>query len=249
ANNVINSTHILHFTLPPEPGKYPTVIHLIGGIMKSFKASDEDEDVLYAHGYIPEAVTQRIPAPPDGIRVCIAASKVYSYYCGYTPFSHGITFQSAVIHGVARVIEYTGTTSQCKAMVGEDEHLEEEKLWALHNIVGGMFGGDERWKDTRLPFKNEEVKRVFVLRVDIDRNASEVHSRQGIFGLEAGWEYSDSGDNYWEGAIPIWETYGDLIKGNTGIDQSPQYLVDLFDKRKGDNKAVAEEEAKKPYQP
>jgi uncharacterized protein len=241
AKQVINTAHILQFTLFPQPGEYPVILHLIGGIVPSFQGPGE---VLYAHGYIPESVAKYISDHPKGLPVTIAASKAYSYYCGYTPFSHGITFRSAVINGTARAIDYDVAAS-CKEQVMEDDIKHHEKVWALHEIVNGILPGE--WGHTRAPYKDEEVKRVHLLRVDIDTQASRVHKRLGILGYEADWEQA-TGDQYWEGAIPLWETYGDRINGNT-TKNYPDHLSKLFADRQRNNKKVAEDEAKEPYKP
>ncbi|EAU36145.1 predicted protein [Aspergillus terreus NIH2624] len=243
AQKVINTAHILHFTFHdvPDEGGFPTVLNLIGGIMPA----PDGSDVLYAHGYVPEKVLQRFgEALGISLKVTVTASKVYSYYCGYTPFSHGITFRSAVINGHASLLRYDPGTTQCQESISDGDISKNEKLEALSGIVDGIFGGDGRWKDTRRPFKDEELKRVPVLRVDIDKKASRLHERLGVLGYEAEWE-KGTGKDYWEGAIPIWETYGDVIKGNT-TRNPPDYLK-VFERRKKHNEDVAVKEAKKPY--
>ncbi|KAG2418512.1 hypothetical protein HFD88_001613 [Aspergillus terreus] len=244
AQKVINTAHILHFTFHdvPDEGGFPTVLNLIGGIMPA----PDGSDVLYAHGYVPEKVLQRFgEALGISLKVTVTASKVYSYYCGYTPFSHGITFRSAVINGHASLLQYDPDTTQCRESISDEDIAKNEKLEALLGIVNGIFAGDDRWKDTRRPFKDEELKRVPVLRVNIDRKASRLHERLGVLGYEADWE-TGTKDQYWEGAIPIWETYGAPIKGNTRCP-TPDYLIKLFEKRKKDNEDAAVKEAKKPY--
>ncbi|KAJ5492032.1 FMN-binding split barrel-like protein [Penicillium expansum] len=248
AKKVINTAHILHFTFPEllDKGGFPTVINLIGGMMPDPK--NPNHDVVYAHGYVPKEVLVLFSNPEDHPKVTVTASKVYSYYCGYTPFSHGITFRSAVINGHASLLPYNEHISSCKEEVKDDEIIKEnEKLWALFNIVTGMFGSEDRWNDTRRPFKDEEVKRVPVLRVEIDKSTSRLHERLGVLGYEPDWETSD-GRKYWEGAIPIWETYGDPIKGKT--DRAfPDYLNKVFTHRRESNEQVAVEEATRPFVP
>ncbi|KAH8696548.1 hypothetical protein BGW36DRAFT_360377 [Talaromyces proteolyticus] len=243
AKGVINTAHILHFTFPelPDKGGFPTVLNLIGGIMPS----PEGHDVLYAHGYVPKEILLRFGEPPvHHLKVTVTASKVYSYYFGYSPFSHGITFRSAVINGSATLLRYSPDTPQCKAEISDKEITSKDELpWALFNIVEGMFGSEHRWNDTRHPFKDEELKRVPVLRVEIDKSASRLHERLGVLGYEPDWETS-SGEKYWEGSIPIWETYGDHIQGNTKRD-FPEYLSKVFIDRKKHNEEVAVEEAKR----
>ncbi|KAE8387594.1 hypothetical protein BDV23DRAFT_186141 [Aspergillus alliaceus] len=245
AAEVINTAHILHFTFPQvlDKSDFPTVLNLIGGIM----LSPEGYDVLYAHGYVPNEVLQHFGKDQgNSLKVTVTASKVYSYYCGYTPFSHGITFRSAVINGDASLLRYDPDPSQCKVQISDEEiDPKNEKPWALFRIVEGMFGGDGRWKDTRRPFKDEELKRVAVLRVEINKSASRLHERLGVLGFEPDWQ-KPMADVYWQGSIPIWETYGDHIQGNTERD-FPEYLSKVFIDRKKHNEEVAVEEAKKRF--
>ncbi|KAE8152816.1 hypothetical protein BDV25DRAFT_137492 [Aspergillus avenaceus] len=243
ARKVINTAHVLHFTFPEllDEGGFPTVINLIGGIMES----PEGHDVLYAHGYVPKEVKSLFDDPSNRPKVTVTANKVYSYYFGYTPFSHGITFRSAVINGHASLLPYNEVISRCQEEVSDADIVpEDEKLWALHKIVRGMFGGDDRWNNTRHPFKDEEVRRVPVLRVEIDSDTSRLHERVGLLGFQAPWETSN-GDEVWEGAVPIWETYGDHIQGNTRRE-FPDYLDELFTERKKANEKEAVKEAKRP---
>ncbi|THC96074.1 hypothetical protein EYZ11_004447 [Aspergillus tanneri] len=172
----------------------------------------------------------------------MSSSKAFSYYCGYTPFAHGFTFKSAVINGTATLLPYDGT-SHCKEEVTEEDIKKNEKVYALYNIVEGMLPGE--WENTRHPFKNEEVARVYVVRVDIDTKESHTHKRQDVFGYEADWE-TGTGKEYWEGAIPMWETYGSMIPGKTDKNL-PCHLLRLFEQRNKDNKAEAEVEAKRPF--
>ncbi|GES60619.1 FMN-binding split barrel-like protein [Aspergillus terreus] len=244
AKKVINTAHILHFTFHevPDDREFPTVLNLIGGIMPA----PDGQNVLYAHGYVPENVLQRFgEAQGRSLKVTVTASKVYSYYCGYTPFSHGITFRSAVINGHASLLRYDPGHPQCRESISDEDIAKNEKLEALSGIVNGIFGGKDRWEDTRHPFKDEELRRVHVFRVDIKEEASRLHERLGVLGYETEWE-TGKGKDYWEGAIPIWETYGEPISGNTRRS-FPEYLRTVFEDRKKHNEDAAVKEAKKPY--
>lgn len=243
AQEVINSTHLLHFTFldVPDPGKsndikghgypFPTVLYLIG---KMFSI-EGGKMAVYAHGHVLRHVQDRLDdAGGAGVPVSITASKIHSYYLGFTPSMTSLILRAAVLNG---------TVTEVK------DHTEKEQ--ALQNIVNGVVPG--RWDNTR-PVNDRERNMVHVLRVDIDKDKSHTHTHMERHGTE--W-YDDVHNpkvtqKYWEGSIPIWEAYGEPINGpNNKMKNVPPYVTGFIDdmNKKNYNYSKCEAGKKWPYDP
>lgn len=54
-------------------------------------------------------------------------------------------------------------------------------------------------------------------------------------------------NNFWEGAIPVWQAFGEPIAGEHNKIKTPKYLKDWAIKKTNDNKTNAYAVAEKPY--
>ncbi|KAF7594477.1 hypothetical protein BBP40_009110 [Aspergillus hancockii] len=246
AEELINSSHILQFTFQKKDEPYPYVIHLPGRIANPpnpKKSADPKPAVLYAKGWLPCDMLDKLQPDSEGLPVNVSTCKAESIFCARSTFAHGLTWRSTVINGTAHILTFEKKGMKEEAQFSEQDVLNNEKIWALYHIVNGYI--PDQWEHTRHPTR-KEVDMVLVLRVDIDTEKSHTHVRHGIFKYAPEWESADP-RYYWEGAIPIWETYGDPFYGNTEIEY-PSRLKRIFDERSRKNEAYATRQACKESQ-
>lgn len=130
---------------------------------------------IYWHG----SVGSRFLRQVDGERVCITCSLVDGYVLARSAFNHTVNYRSAMMFGVAHVVEDM-----------------EERVQALRDFMDGLFPG--RW-DTLRPVEQNELKATSVLWLDIEE--ATVKSRSG--------DPSDSDEAHvpvWAGVIPMQTT-------------------------------------------
>ncbi|KAE8383964.1 hypothetical protein BDV23DRAFT_189707 [Aspergillus alliaceus] len=239
AAELINASHVLQFTFR-QPGEiYPYVIYLPGRMAEPRcpprpldPIAQPPDNVLYAKGWLPCWLVDLI-RKSKGFPVTVSTAKVESIYCGRATFSHGLTWRSTVINGTARVLT-CDINRDDNYTITEDDIEKNDKLWGLHKIINGFIPGE--WENTRPPIK-KEVDMVLVLEVKINQEASHVRVRHGFNRWEVGWE-SSTPDQYWQGTVPLWETYGDPFHGNTTQDYPPR-MKRWFEQLSRRNKAYA----------
>jgi hypothetical protein len=178
----------------------------------------------------------------NGLPVNVATCKPESIFCAKSTFAHGLTWRSAVINGTAHTLTFEKSGMKENAQFTEQDIERNEKIWGLYQIVNGYI--PDQWEHTRHPTK-KEVDMVLVLRVDIDTERSYTHVRHGIFKWAPDWESADP-RYHWEGAIPMWETYGEPFYGNTETEY-PLRLKRFFDERSRKNEAYAKVQASKEF--
>jgi hypothetical protein len=246
AAELINASHILQFTFQQKDKDYPYVIHLPGRMAAPLSPPQPIDPtlpgpppVLYAKGWLPCEFVKQLQEP-NGLPVTVSTAKAESIYCARSTFGHGLTWRSTVINGTAHGLTFEKTDASGDYDITEQDIKGNEKLWGLHKIVNGII--PDQWENTRSPMK-KEVDLVLVFRVDIDPKKSHVHVRHGFNGWEVGWETSKP-DQYWQGTIPVWETYGDPFYGDTKKD-FPLRLKRFFDQKSRKNEGYAMAQAGK----
>ncbi|KAL3470231.1 hypothetical protein BJX99DRAFT_264445 [Aspergillus californicus] len=239
AAELINASHVLQFTFQQPEEPYPYVIYLPGRMAEPRCPSrpvdplaPTPDNVLYAKGWLPCWLVDRI-SKDNQYPVTVSTAKTESVYCGRATFSHGLTWRSTVINGTARVLtcDIQGNDDY---KYTEDDINGNDKLWGLHKIINGFIPGE--WENTRSPIK-KEVDLVLVLEVKIKQDASHVRVRHGFNRWEVCDEQSKPQD-YWQGTVPMWETYGDPFHGNTTQDYPPR-VKRWFEQLSRRNKAYA----------
>ncbi|GFF60250.1 hypothetical protein IFM46972_11558 [Aspergillus udagawae] len=240
AVELINASHVLQFTFQQQGKTYPYVIYLPGRMAESIKpprpedpTKPDPETVLYAKGWLP-CDFQAALRKPEGLPVTVSTAKTESIYCARSTFGHGLTWRSTVINGTAHALDWEKSGMDPNEPVTDDDIKTNEKLWGLNKIVNGFI--PDQWENTRSPIKRE-VDMVLVLRVNINKDESHVRVRHGFNRWEVGWEKSKP-DEYWQGTIPVWETYGDPFYGNTEAEY-PLRVKRFFEQQSRKNKAYA----------
>ena len=168
----------------------------------------------------------KLASEPSGLPVCIAATKVDGYVLSLTPFSHSYNYRSAVLQGIATVVEDA-----------------EEKLWALKLITDSIV--PERWENTRTPPNGAEMQSTKVLKVDITsagakiRNGGPKEDRKDL--KTQNWV-----DKVWTGVVPVHETFGKPVpSGHNRVQKIPEYLQGYLEQRSKESEAYAIEAAGK----
>lgn len=88
-----------------------------------YPSADLDDALdCYLHGYVTSRVMKLARENPEGLPICIAATKCDGLVLSLTPFSHSYNYRSAVLFGYATPVEDA-----------------EEKLWALELITNPWY--------------------------------------------------------------------------------------------------------------
>ncbi|PLB53097.1 hypothetical protein P170DRAFT_434813 [Aspergillus steynii IBT 23096] len=240
AAELINASHLLQFTFQQPGETYPYTIHLPGRMAEPRDPprpvdplAPTPDNVIYVKGWLPCWLVDRIRESNNKFPVTVSTVKAESVYCARSTFAHGLTWRSAVINGTARVLDWASDEKDQYAIT-EDDIKNNDKLWGLHKIVNGFI--PDEWENSRSPIK-KEVDLVLVFEVKVDQDASHVHVRHGFNRWEAGDE-SSTPEQYWQGTIPVWETYGDPFHGNT-TQEFPPRVKRWFEQLSRRNKAYA----------
>ncbi|KAF7589929.1 hypothetical protein BBP40_003509 [Aspergillus hancockii] len=125
-----------------------------------------------------------------------------------------------------------------------DEH---EKDMALQHIVDGVVPG--RW-DAKHTHPATEIEKdiVRVLRVDINLAVSYTHTHLCRHGSEMKEDIDNHvATRYWEGSIPIWETYGPPIPGPHNEIPVPEHVKTYIDDMNAKNMVYSIQVASKPW--
>lgn len=204
-----------HVSFVPDPkDPKPVVLPMIARIGE-FPASEAP--ACYLHGYVSARLfrTRESPSSSDsdeGFPVCVAATKVDGFNLSLTPFSHGLDYRSAVIHGHAYLLD--STTDR------------EEVLWAMQLITDGIV--PQRWEHTRTPPDAAELASTRILKVRIDAASAKVHDT-GPKEKDKDLADEKTRDVVWTGAVPYIEILGTPQPADTNrVSAIPSYLSDYI---------------------
>ena len=195
------------------------------GLSPTSHSSGVETSSCYLHGYVSSRL-MKLASEPPGLPVCIAATKVDGYVLSLTPFSHSYNYRSAVLQGIATVVEDA-----------------EEKLWALKLITDSVV--PERWGNTRTPPNGAEMQSTKVLKVEITsagakvRNGGPKEDRKDL-------KTQDLVDKVWTGVVPVHETFGKPVpSGHNRVQKIPEYLRGFLEQRNKESEAFSIEAAGK----
>lgn len=127
---------------------------------------------IYWHGSVGSRFLRQI----DGARACLTCSLVDGYVLARSALNHAVNYRSAMMFGIAHVVEDL-----------------DERAQALRDFMEGLFS--ERW-DTLRPVTEKELKATSVLWLDIEE--ATVKARTG--------PPSDADESHvpvWAGVIPM----------------------------------------------
>lgn len=201
----------------------------------------QNPETLYVHGHLQEPIKYRLETDREeggpGLPVTIAASKINSYVLGYSGFATGYTFASTALNGVAHLLPVS-------------PEFQSERLAVMNHILDSLIPG--RSKNIR--DLGDDVHYVSIIKIDVKEKKSHTHGISAALGIEMKKDIDDEHvrKNYWEGAIPVWQTYGDPIPGeHNKVSTPPSYLTTFIDKQNKENKQHAKDvaSAKWPYDP
>ncbi|EXJ95185.1 hypothetical protein A1O1_00304 [Capronia coronata CBS 617.96] len=207
-HSIINTTSVLHVSFAPSADQpFPAILPMIGA-MGSFEypSSGLDEPLdCYLHGYVSSRLMRLARESPDGLPICVAATKVDGFVLSLTPNSHSYNYRSAVLQGYARLVE-----------------TAEEKVYAMQLITDKVVAG--RWENTRVPPDNVEMTSTTILRVKIESGSGKV--RQGGPHDEPKDQTRDEiTDKVWTGVVPVYEALDAPVPSATNkVAQIPAYL-------------------------
>jgi len=179
------------------------------GIMGSYEHPSADlNDPLecYLHGYVSSGIMKQARADPEkGLPITIAASKFDGIVLSLTPNSHSFNYRSAVLFGYGSLIEDI-----------------EEKIWAMRLVTNSVM--PERWENTRNPPDGAEMASTTILKVKIVNGSGKI--RTGGPGDEKkDTEREDVVSKTFTAVVPVWETYGEPVRGGAGrVDDVPEHV-------------------------
>lgn len=214
-HGIVNATNVLHVSFVPDTDdQYPIILPMIGqmGLFSQPELTDLNQCLdLYLHGSISARISnlcqEAVDRGEDGLRLCLAATKVDGLVLAHTPFHHSYNFRSAVLHGYAQVVDDP-----------------DEKLYALRLITNKVV--PTRWENTRTPPNEIEMQSTHILRVTV---------QSGSAKLRSGTPNADRKDlqhpevlrKFWSGVVPVFETFGAPISGPLNKADIPQHVTDF----------------------
>lgn len=178
------------------------------GAMGSFShpsASLDEPLDCYVHGYVSNRMARLARESPEGLPVCVSATKVQGLVLSLTPYSHDVNYKSAVLMGYASVVEDP-----------------DEKLWAMELVTNKVVAG--RWKETRVPPRPAEMSSTGILRIKIESGSGKV--RTGVAHDEKEDEENEQiRQKVWTGVVPVMEVFGEPVPdvGNL-VQEVPESL-------------------------
>jgi len=229
-HSIINTTSVLHVSFAPSPDQpFPAILPMIG-VMGSFDypSSGIDEPLdCYLHGYVSSRIMRLARESPEGLAICVAATKVDGLVLSLTPNSHSYNYRSAVLQGYAQPVETDG-----------------EKLYAMRLITNKVVDG--RWENTRVPPDNVEMTSTTILRVKVETGSGKI--RQGGPHDEAKDEdRTEITEKVWTGVVPVYETFDAPIpSASNKVEQLPAYLNSYVSETNKGNLESALDAAKEP---
>ena len=149
----------------------------------------------------------------EGLPVCIAGTQVDGIVLSLTPNSHSMNYRSAVLQGIATVV-----------------NDQEERLWAMEQVTNSVLPG--RWENTRIPPDNTELTSTKIMKVRITAASGKI--REGMPQDERkDMKREDVLDSVWTGVVPVSLNYGEPIPGSYNrVNSAPEHVKDFV---KGEN--------------
>ncbi|KAI1075712.1 N-terminal nucleophile aminohydrolase [Whalleya microplaca] len=214
-HSIFNSTPVAHVSFVPDP-KDPKPVSL-PMIARIGEFPESEAPACYLHGYVSARLFRARESPSsldddEGFPVCIAATKVDGLVLSLTPFSHGIDYRSAVVHGHAYLLD--------------PKTDYDEVLWAMQLITDGIV--PQRWEHTRTPPDAAEMASTRILKVRIDAASAKVHDT-GLKEKEKDLADEKTRDIVWTGVIPYMKVLGAPQPADTNrVSAMPSYIGDYI---------------------
>jgi uncharacterized protein len=200
------------------------------GVMGSYEypsaGIDEPLD-CYLHGYVSSRIMRLAKASPQGLPLCIAATKVDGLVLALTPNSHSYNYRSAVLHGYASLVENV-----------------EEKVWALELITNSVV--PDRWANSRIPPDAAEMQSTNILRVKVVSGSGKIRDG-GPHDEAKDTKREDVTGSTWTGVVPLVETLGRPVASATNkVGQIPDYITSYVKETNAKNEEYAQHAARLP---
>ena len=229
-HSIINSSSVLHVSFSPEPSDpFPVILPMIG-VMGSFQypsaGIDEPLD-CYLHGYVSSRIMRLAKASPQGLPICVAATKVDGLVLALTPNSHSYNYRSAVLHGYASLVESV-----------------EEKVWAMELITNSVV--PNRWANSRIPPDGAEMQSTNVLRVKVVSGSGKIRDG-GPHDEAKDTTREDVTESTWIGVVPVVETFCQPVASATNkVGKVPEYIASYVAETNAKNEEYAQSAARLP---
>jgi nitroimidazol reductase NimA-like FMN-containing flavoprotein (pyridoxamine 5'-phosphate oxidase superfamily) len=167
---------------------------------------DEPLD-CYIHGYVSSRIMNLARVAPEGLPVCIAATKVDGFVLSLTPKTHDVNFRSAMLYGYAKPVEEVA-----------------EKLYAMQLITNKVI--PDRWAQSRTPPDGAEMQSTTILKITIVNGSGKV-SASNAHDEAKDDTRTELLDRIWTGVVPVYETYGEPVpSGYNRIEKVPTNIAD-----------------------
>ena len=229
-HSIINTTSVLHVSFSPDPSDpFPAILPMIG-VMGSYDypsaGIDEPMD-CYLHGYVSSRIMRLAKASPEGLPVCVAATKVDGLVLALTPNSHSYNYRSAVLHGYAKLVESV-----------------EEKVWAMELVTNSVV--PDRWANSRIPPDGAEMQSTNILRVRVVSASGKVRDG-GPHDEAKDTKREDVTSKTWTGVVPVMETFGEPVPSATNkVANVPEYITSYVEEANAQNDQYANSAARLP---
>jgi len=209
-HSIVNNTAVLHISFSPGPTEpFPAVLPMIGA-MGSFEypsASLDEPLDCYIHGYVSSRLVNLARAAPEGLPVCIAATKVDGFVLSLTPKTHDVNFRCAILHGYAKPVEDVS-----------------EKLYAMELITNKVI--PDRWVNSRTPPDGAEMQSTTILKISIVSGSGKINDGNA-HDEKKDDEKAELLNRIWTGVVPVYEVYGDPVPSDYNrIEKVPANIGD-----------------------
>lgn len=171
----------------------------------SFGDDGDVEAAVYLHGSSTARLSRLTANAPQGLPVCVSATKLDGYVLALTPFHNSCNYRSTVIFGHAKLVKD-----------------EDEILYAMELITNTM--NPNRWDNSRTPPSKSEVTATGILKVHIESASAKVRT-----GMPHD-ERKDLKDEaltarVWTGVVPVTETLGEPVESpENKVGKLPAYI-------------------------
>lgn len=158
---------------------------------------------------------------PDGIPLCVAATKVDGLVLSLTPYSHSYNYRSATLHGNATLVNDPA-----------------EKLYAMELITNSVVPG--QWKHTRTPPDEAEMSSTSILKMKI--TSASAKTRTGPpSDAKKDSEQPGLREKVWTGVVPVFETMGaPMPESYNMMVQVPEHIGRYVEKSNSAARTYAE---------
>jgi len=218
-SSIVRATPLVHvsFNAPFQDeahAGFPTILPMLGAMGTytpksapgSFSNDDfESEAAIYLHGSSTARLSRLTRASPEGLKVCVSATKLDGYVLALTPFNHSCNYRSAVIFGHAQLVKD-----------------EDEVLYAMELITNTLV--PDRWDNSRTPPTKSEITATGILKVTIESASAKIRT---------GMPHDDRKDakdetltaRIWTGVVPLSETLeAPVASPENRVEKLPGYI-------------------------